>query len=147
IFMSLVQSATLESRWPSLSAENKAEIRNALNEQLIHVFQLDMLLGEPLGCPANKRTSKDATQYDARTNTSPIYSEAEFNDFLVYGSPSHNAPSYKSWICAFLRTDHRIVFTHANFHPRNIMVVDGPHGEVELSSSISIQSIGSNSRR
>ena len=32
-----------------------------------------------------------------------------------------------------LRDDHRIVFTHADFHPRNIMVVNGPDDGVQLS--------------
>lgn len=41
-----------------------------------------------------------------------------------------------------LSVDHRIVFTHADFHPRNIMVVDLPDGSVELSGIIDWESSG-----
>ncbi|KAI0664573.1 kinase-like protein [Cubamyces menziesii] len=135
MFMSVVQGTTLETRWPSLSAENKAEIRDTLDQQLVLIRQLELPPGEPLGCPVNQRTCKDV-RYNVRTNTSPIYSEAEFNDFLVCTSSSRIAPGYKNWIRSLLGTEHRIVFTHADFHPRNIMVVDGPDGAVELSGII-----------
>ncbi len=61
--------------------------------------------GEPFGSPVGRRLSKDVRA----------------------------APDYKNWLRSLLRVDHRIVFSHADFHPRNIMVIDGPDGVIELS--------------
>lgn len=41
-----------------------------------------------------------------------------------------------------LRVDHRIVFTHADFHPRNVMVVEGKGDDVELSGIIDWEASG-----
>ncbi|KAF9220622.1 hypothetical protein BS17DRAFT_786829 [Gyrodon lividus] len=62
--------------------------------------------------------------------------EARFNGFLLHSLSSRAAPGHRNWLRSMLRTEHRIVFTHADLHPRNVVVVDGPGGGVELSGVI-----------
>ena len=71
----------------------------------------------------------------------PIYTEVDFNNFLLHAPASRAAPSHKQWIRSMLRTDHHIVFTHGDFHPRNVMVTDGPMG-VELSGIVDWEASG-----
>jgi len=53
----------------------------------------------------------------------PFDTEEQFNEFLL---PNTFGPQFFHDIASrSLRTDHEIVFTHGNFHPRNIIVRDG----------------------
>ena len=45
----------------------------------------------------------------------PIYTEAQFNDFLL-DSRAARGYNYKNWLRSLLRVDHHIVFSHADSH-------------------------------
>ena len=131
-FMSLVAGDTLEKRWPTLSANQKMHTRDELNAVLLTLRTLERPSEAPLGSPVGQRLCKDVRRHE-RVSATSIYSEAEFNDFLLTSPSSRVAPGFKQWPCSMLRNDHRIMFTHSDFHPRNIMVVDGPDGNIKLS--------------
>lgn len=97
LFITLIPGATLEARWPSLSAEAKTDIRRALDKHLLVLRQIEHPRNAPFGCPVGRRVCKDVRR-DERSNTSPIHSEAEINDFLLHSPLSRAAPAYKDWL-------------------------------------------------
>lgn len=129
MFMTLIPGSTLEARWPSLSSDAKRKIRGVLDTNLLTLRQVKLPLGEPLGTPVGRRLCKDIRD-DIRVSPSPIYSEAAFNDWLMLRPSSRAAPGFKRWLRSMLREDHYIVFTHGDFHPRNVMVTDGDDPEL-----------------
>lgn len=64
-----------------------------------------------------------------RVSDGPICSEGEFNDFLC-SDPRRTASPWIKMLRSFLKEDHRLVRTHGDLHPRNIMVewVEGEEG-------------------
>lgn len=140
-FMTLVAGDTLEKRWPTLPGDQKTHIRSALDSVLLTLRALECPSGAPLGSPVGKRLCQDVRRH-VRVSATSIYSEAQFNDFLLDKPSSRVAPGFKSWLRSMLRDDRRIVFTHGDFHPRNIMVVDGPDGSIELSGILDWESSG-----
>ncbi|OJT14177.1 hypothetical protein TRAPUB_9288 [Trametes pubescens] len=129
MFMTLIPGTTLEARWPSLSPEAKRKIRWVLDATLLALRRVELPPGEPFGTPVGRHLCKDARN-DIRVSSSPIYSEAAFNDYLMHRSSPRVATSYKSWLRSMLREDHRILFTHGDFHPRNVMITDGDDPEL-----------------
>lgn len=68
------------------------------------------------------RRCKDLRRYE-RIARYPIGSEEEFNDFLLDTEGRKAVGSKAKMLRSFLRSDHRIVMTHSDLHPRNIMAV------------------------
>ena len=130
LFMTKIQGDTLESRWPTLSMKSKAAIQQSLNEAMLILRGAEKAEGQPLGSLSGR--CRDIRTSDRYTE-SPVHDEASFNEFLLTSPGSRVSNSYKTWIKSMLRTDHRIVFTHGDLHPRNIMVVDLEDGGVSLS--------------
>ncbi|KAI6128910.1 kinase-like protein [Pisolithus croceorrhizus] len=141
MFMTRIPGTTLETRWASLSPEAKKHVQRALDKNFAALRELELPPGAPLGFPLGRRICKDVRR-DERVSTSPIHNEAQFNDFLLHSPSSRAAQGHKSWLRSMLRTDHRILFTHADLHPRNVMVVDRPDGGVELSGLIDWEASG-----
>ncbi|KAJ4293709.1 hypothetical protein N0V88_005217 [Collariella sp. IMI 366227] len=124
-FMSRAEGVELESLWPDLSVENKLSIQAQLNTILQALRNapnppnLDRDGPQKFGsfasaiCRDNRR--------EQRTNTVPIQTEAQFNDFLCH----HSGRTVTPWIRMIrsaMRDNHRLVMTHGDIHPRNIMV-------------------------
>ncbi|PIL29391.1 hypothetical protein GSI_09443 [Ganoderma sinense ZZ0214-1] len=141
MFMTIIPGDTLETRWQSLSVEAKGRIRRILDDHLATLRRLSLPPGSTFGTPSGRHLCKDVRR-DERLSASSIYSESQFNDFLLDAPGSRAAPSYKHWLRSMLRTDHRILFTHADFHPRNIMVVIEADGTVELSGILDWEASG-----
>lgn len=141
MFMTKIAGTTLETRWPTLSMDAKTHVRRVLDTHLKGLRELELPSCSPFGSPVGRRLCKDIRR-DERVGASSIYSESQFNEFLVHSPTSRAAPSHKNWLRSMLRTDYRVVFTHADFHPRNIMVVDSPGGIIELSGILDWESSG-----
>ncbi|SPO01160.1 uncharacterized protein DNG_03907 [Cephalotrichum gorgonifer] len=67
------------------------------------------------------RDSRDYFPYTAPA----CRNELEFNDYLLTGLMYHTPPALRTAFSRRLRTGHRVVFTHADLAPRNIIVRDG----------------------
>lgn len=141
MFMTRIPGTTLETCWPSLTSEAKKHVQRLLDKNFAVLRELELPPGAPLGSPLGRRVCKDVRR-DERVSTSHIHTEAQFNDFLLHSPSSRVAAGHKSWLRSMLRTDHRILFTHADLHPRNVMVVDKPDGGVELSGLIDWEASG-----
>ncbi|KAF4593581.1 hypothetical protein EYR40_008368 [Pleurotus pulmonarius] len=141
MFMTQIPGVTLEARWPTLTTEQRADVRQLLDDSLRVLRSFKLSENSPLGSPVGQRLCKDVRR-DERVSASPIYSEDEFNDFLLNPPTSRAATGYKKWLRSMLRSDHQIVFSHADFHPRNIMVVDAPGGLIQLSGILDWEASG-----
>lgn len=120
--MSRAAGVTLESVWQDLTATQKLPVQCQLNNiykalgqrtSLLPGFQL--WLGSVGGgiCTDGRRPP--------RASQGSILSE-EFNNFLCDEPRPRKAKTWLRSVRAALRENHRIVMTHANLHPRNILV-------------------------
>lgn len=119
IFMTFIEGTSLQELWPSLSAHLKNSVCDQLNTILLKLRSLP-LPSTQLGGGAPPRC-KDVRR-SVRCSPMPITNETEFNDFLLSTTKPRIAQSYKEFIqTKCLYSHHRIVMTHGDFHPRNIL--------------------------
>lgn len=124
-FMSRANDVTLESVWPSLTITNKLSVQSQLNN-LFRILRAEPAAPQQDGEGAQRIGSftsgacKDMRR-SQRASTVPIRTEAEFNDFLCY-EPNRTATPWIRMIRSSMRERHRVVGTHGDLHPRNVMV-------------------------
>ncbi|KAL2833621.1 hypothetical protein BJY01DRAFT_225003 [Aspergillus pseudoustus] len=135
VFMSRAPGVPLDSKWKSLTAEQKVPIRDQLDTIVATFRSIPVQPSEEnprtvLG-GGNPRRCKDARR-DIRVSDEPISNEAEFNAFIS-SNPRRSDTAYISMVRSYLTTDHKIVMTHGDLHPRNIMVsiTPGEPGKVD----------------
>ncbi|KAF7796766.1 hypothetical protein EIP86_007949 [Pleurotus ostreatoroseus] len=135
IFTAFVAGETLERRWATLTVAQKVSVRCQLNSMLSRLRSLPYPDDTPLGTLSIPHVCKDYTM--AVTVSPPnITSVSQFHDFLVSHPHPNVAPSYLRWLRAQLRDDYRIVLTHGDFHPRNVIVTDSLDGTVHITAII-----------
>ncbi|CAK7214688.1 hypothetical protein SEUCBS140593_002266 [Sporothrix eucalyptigena] len=142
VFMTRGRGVTLEAIWPDLSIRDKRDVQDQLN-QIFHDLRLGPAASqkpkhEP-GCSSEDKTSNETpfraphigsfvsavckdTRRVQRVSTGPLHEEGAFNDFLVEAPPRRSTPASIRMLRPAMRDDHTIVMTHADLHPRNIMV-------------------------
>jgi hypothetical protein len=122
LFMSRALGTTLESVWPELSTTQKMSIQEQLNS-LFRLLRTQTTENSESGVRLGSFVSglcKDIRRTH-RISSGPLRTEAEFNDFLLY-HPNKTVTPWVKMIRCSLKDDHRIVMTHGDLHPRNIMV-------------------------
>ncbi|KAA8896212.1 kinase-like domain-containing protein [Sphaerosporella brunnea] len=116
MFLSAIPGQCLSSLWPQLSHDEKKQVQQQLGGVMQRIRHIPTAVTELGWCGYAK---------DCRRNTRKITgtaSEQDFNDNLIRPLlPTING-SYRDLIRSKLRDCHRIVFTHADLHPRNIIV-------------------------
>ncbi|KAL2815522.1 hypothetical protein BJX63DRAFT_160900 [Aspergillus granulosus] len=123
IFMSRAPGVPLSSIWKSMNGEQKASIKDQLNTI---VAKFRSIPAPPSEDPravlggGNPRRCKD-TRRDICIADGPISNEAEFNAFIS-SRPRRTITGQITMIRSYLTTDHNVVMTHGDLHPRNIMV-------------------------
>ncbi|KND86308.1 hypothetical protein TOPH_09064 [Tolypocladium ophioglossoides CBS 100239] len=125
IFMSRAEGVALDTLWPKLSIRHKLSIQEQLNTMFRAIRAQPLELhqsgeGAPTIGSFSSATCKD-TRREQRVSTAPIHSEAEFNDFLCH-KPRRTVTPWIKMIRSALGENHRLVMTHGDLHPRNIMV-------------------------
>ncbi|KAJ5092149.1 hypothetical protein NUU61_007019 [Penicillium alfredii] len=123
LLMSRAPGEPLDSKWKSLSEDEKSLIKG----------QLDAIVGDFRFLPApaihealavlgggSPRRCKDARR-QVRVAPGPISSETEFNEFLTF-NPQRTQSSTIAMIRSYLKDNHQLVLAHGDLHPRNIMV-------------------------
>lgn len=119
-FMTFIKGTPLQELWPSLSTHQKSDVRDQLDSLLLDLRRLPLSTSQ-LGSGIPPRC-KDVRR-SVRCSTGPIHNEHEFNDFLLSTMKPRIAQTYKDFIqTKCLRSHHRIVMTHGDLHPRNILV-------------------------
>ncbi|KAI0400690.1 kinase-like domain-containing protein [Xylaria palmicola] len=121
-FMSRSPGSTLESVWPDLSVSTKVSLRNQLNSLFHHIRSLcfESQTERALIGGFVSGVSKDVRKTE-RIASDPVRSEKEFNEFLC-SKPGRTTTTLIRTVCSSMSHNHRIVSTHGDLHPRNIMV-------------------------
>lgn len=121
ISMDYIKGQVLSDIWAGLSGEEKKAISSQLRDILVIMRSIPAPEAHIGGCAGEK--VRDTRIYS--THTAPSCNgEKEFNDYLLASLfPQIPSPIYAAF-SRRLRTNHRIVFTHADLSPRNIIVRD-----------------------
>ena len=119
IEMENIPGETLQEIWPTLSEEGKKSFARQMNAIL---EQLRSLQGRYIG------SVEEGPVVDMRRSTErggPFSSEADFNTFLRQNTVSKTPKVYHRMLASFMLDTHRILFTHGDLSPRNIIVREG----------------------
>ncbi|KXX83131.1 hypothetical protein MMYC01_200349 [Madurella mycetomatis] len=117
-FMSRAVGVTLESVWPDLSVEHKTSIKMQLNS-IFRVLRKEHGDRRKFGGFISA-ICKDTRRHQ-RVSESTIHTETQFNDFLSH-KPGRTPTPWITMLRSVMPDDHRLVMTHGDLHPRNIMV-------------------------
>lgn len=112
-----IAGKTLHDVWSVLDYEQRIHISEKLSGILSSLREIEYAPGSPLGW---NRMVKDWRQYTRIGHN--ICSEKEFNDFLLSNPPNTISRAESSRLNALLSASHRIVLSHGDLHPGNIMV-------------------------
>ncbi|CAI7642477.1 unnamed protein product [Penicillium bialowiezense] len=119
IVMDYMPGMRLDKAWNALDSNQKLSIASELNGYL---SQLRELKGDYIGAIDR---GKAVIGQIARIEGGPFDSEQQFNEFIL-GDIVRAAPDNLRHYAKFALMDgHEIVFTHADFSPRNILVEGG----------------------
>jgi len=138
-FMTLVEGTSLQELWPSLRADQKIAARDQLSTILLDLRNLPLPStqiggGIPTRCKDVRRS--------IRSSSGPVYNEDDFNDFLLSTIIPRVAQTYQDFIrTKCLHSRHRIVMTHGDLHPRNIMAALHD-GHVEIKGIVDWEAAG-----
>jgi aminoglycoside phosphotransferase len=122
IRMSYIRGQSLDTLWPSMSVDQKKDIAGQLR---IIVEKM-----RSVAPPANLIGACDGTEIrDTRVHftyhSPPCRDEKAFNEYLSSALLEHTPPLVREAFIRRLRTDHRVVLSHCDLTPRNILVQDG----------------------
>jgi len=126
IFMSYIPGKTLEELWPTLAVDAKQSIAKQL-KRIMGDFREVKPSAPCVFGSFETHTCVDQRQM-TRLNVAEnrlIFSEDEFNKFIMTDLCHLYSADVYDMLLAMIRTNHKIVFTHGDFHPRNIIV--SPH--------------------
>ncbi|KAI9813176.1 MAG: hypothetical protein M1826_002539 [Phylliscum demangeonii] len=136
IFMSPMDGEPLDRWWPRLTREDKLDVQSQLNTIFVALRSIPRPLdedGRPTLGGGTPRRCKDMRR-EVRRAKGPIVNEKDFNAFIVSNdetaatgakgeaATTRTTTTWREIISSFLRSDHDIVMTHGDLHPRNVMV-------------------------
>jgi aminoglycoside phosphotransferase (APT) family kinase protein len=122
IRMSHIPGQTLDTLWPSMTVDQKRDMAQQLGvivQQMRSVVPPENLIGACDG------TEIRDTRVQFTYHSPPCRDEEGFNEYLSAALQSHTPPLVREALVRRLRTDHRVVFSHCDLAPRNILVQDG----------------------
>ena len=140
LFMSRLTGKPLDSKWKLLSTDQKISIKVQLEAIIANFRSIPAPPAEEANAVlggGNPRRCKD-TRRHVRIATGPISNEIEFNQFLA-SNPTRSEGDGIAMIKSYLDADHKIVMTHGDLHPRNIMVTIDPRFSDQDASKASSQ--------
>jgi len=126
LFQTWIEGDPLDKLWPSLTKTQKTSIQNQLSTVFADLRSIPRYLdndGKLTLGGGNPRRCKDMRR-ELRTAHGPISNEEEFDNFILSCGDVEVQLSGREMIHSFLGTDHEIVMTHGDLHPRNIMVTE-----------------------
>lgn len=131
IFMSFIPGPTLESVWAQLPDQQKISLSNQLSGILLELRQIPI----PKDCTfggVGGEGCKDSRRH-TRISQTPIRSIAEFEDF-IFSNPLFGGSVYIKLLRSMSRSHpSRIVFSHGDLRPENIVVLPDQHGNYSIS--------------
>ncbi|KAL4247106.1 hypothetical protein ABKN59_001279 [Abortiporus biennis] len=127
LFTTFIPGETLERRWDTLTIAQKSSVRYHLNTILTQLRNFPYPTNTPLGSISAPHVCKDYHMTVA-VSSANILTISKFHDFLISRPLPNVSPFYLRWLRSQLRDEYRIVLSHGDLHPRNILVVDSPEG-------------------
>ncbi|OSX62463.1 hypothetical protein POSPLADRAFT_1040047 [Postia placenta MAD-698-R-SB12] len=122
LLMERVHGDNLQAVWRHLDTEQRANIVEQIRSFVLQLRALKSPHG-PAVCGLN-----GAATIDSRVSSYPIgpfADESAFNDCLIDAAEPYLCEEILADVRTRMRDDHRIVFTHADLAPRNILVHGG----------------------
>lgn len=125
LFTTFIPGCDLEKIWPQLNDQEKQDMSEQLGSLFLQLRSLPYADNTPLG-GIGREGCKDARR-GLRMATAPIMNETEFQDFIFSGSKNASAMFAGILRDMMPKSPTKIVFTHGDVRPANIMVerVDG----------------------
>lgn len=134
-FMTYIPGDTLENRWPHLTTEQKRSLALELDRILSLLRKLPHESGVPLGSLSRSHLFKD-TRASRRVSTNSFATLSACHDWMLSDPRDRISPSYTRWLRTLLKDDFKIVLTHGDLHPRNIMVKKDDTGNFSISGVV-----------
>lgn len=135
LFTTFVRGETLERRWDTLTVAQKTSVRCQLNTMLAQLRSLPHPTNTTLGSLSVPHVCKDCRMTVAVSSPN-IRTISQFHDFLISRPLPNVSPFYLRWLRSQLRDEYRIVLSHCDLHPRNILVENSPDDTVHISAII-----------
>jgi len=125
IFMSFIDGTELQDLWPTMTIADKTTIANQLKLYMTELRSVESPSSLFFGSLESHVCidSRAATRLNVAEHRL-ISSEEEFNKFLMKDLKPYNSDHYYDMLLSMMRVDHKVVLTHGDFHPRNIIVKD-----------------------
>ncbi|THH18341.1 hypothetical protein EW146_g2648 [Bondarzewia mesenterica] len=121
MLMRYVDGVNLESAWCRLDEDQRANVVRQLRSIVMELRSLQPAHSNPLAiCGLNNVACKDGRV--SSNPFGPFADESGFNDHLIHVAEIYMDPIALSEIRARMRDDHRVMFTHGDLAPRNIIV-------------------------
>ncbi|KJZ73919.1 hypothetical protein HIM_06587 [Hirsutella minnesotensis 3608] len=122
IRMDYIEGQSLDKLWPDMCAIQRKDVARQLREIVEKM--------RSVAPPAHLIGACDGTEIrDTRLyftyHSAPCYDERGFNEFLLSSLFNHTPPLVREAFSRRLRANHRIVLSHCDLTPRNILVHDG----------------------
>ncbi|KIY51696.1 kinase-like protein [Fistulina hepatica ATCC 64428] len=121
--MKRVKGMPLDSVWPDLDDEQRSRVATQLRDV---VAQLRQLPPPPHVARGTVGSLHGQAMRDSRISCAycfgPYSSESEFNDRLIEAADPFMDRGLSEPVREQMRNDHRIVFTHGDLTPRNILI-------------------------
>lgn len=140
IFMSFIDGETLDRAWGTLDATSKSRISGQLANYIQEIRDMnnvdyigsidngpvtDHSLSSSLDKGMISRNMKLLSKADG-SSKGPFTSERDFNTALIDAYQKHAPKRYiRSFLDGMLSQSHKILFTHGDLRPQNIMVKNG----------------------
>lgn len=121
--MEKVDGECLEYAWQFLDDTQRDSIVQSLRSYVLQLRTLRTPHGRKV-CALNGQAVRDS-RITSCDPVGPFFDEASFNDYLITTAEIFMDETILPEIRARMREDHRIVFTHGDLAPRNIIVKDG----------------------
>jgi aminoglycoside phosphotransferase (APT) family kinase protein len=125
IHMTYIEGQTLETKWPDMSSDEKSRVAYQLRDIVDQMRSIKPPTDYIGGCGgANITDARDYTTYSVPACTG----EDGFNQYLASSLFERIPPPIKKAMLDRLQKDmagHKIMFSHCDLAPRNIIVKDG----------------------
>ena len=119
IRMGYVEGQTLKKLWPDMSTDQKRDIAQQLRGILNTMRSIPPPPGLVGACGGGE--IRDTRVYHTHRSPAPR-DESGFNTYLLSALFKGTPPGIRNAFMKSLRTNHRIVLTHCDISPRNIIV-------------------------
>ncbi|VUC25733.1 unnamed protein product [Clonostachys rosea] len=121
--MTCIEGTTLHDLWPAMPHEQRKDIVLQLRAILTKMRSLEPPPESMIGACDGKEIRD--TRIHFTYHGPPCENEEAFNQFLLSSFHPRTPSAVREALARRLKTHHRIVLTHCDLSPRNIMVHDG----------------------